>query len=94
MANVCLKCVQTLSNVEDLMAAFDERQIGERVRVSLMYQYRFAEFFGFPPRVLSFGKEEVIKCYRCCLWQKPVVYRGERKGKACAMAFKSIALHV
>jgi hypothetical protein len=38
LANVCLKCVQTLSNVEDLMAAFDERQIGERVRVSLMYQ--------------------------------------------------------
>jgi hypothetical protein len=34
LANVCLKCVQTLSNVEDLMAAFDERQIGERVRVS------------------------------------------------------------
>ncbi len=23
------------------------------------------EFFGFPTRVLSFGKEEVIKCYRC-----------------------------
>lgn len=50
--------------------------------------------FGFPTRVLSFGKEEVIKCYRCFLWQKPVMYRGERKGKACAMAFTSIALHV